>query len=1081
MYNIDNNRRFVPTPPVSERGAGALGPSSTQTPTRTARVYLCDLLGTGFALPHNDVKANMGDRSRCDTCGIKNPPHAMRVCDGQHPSNVGQTIPENGHGLQFACNRGAICDTCALELDEESKYWFCRKCTAPVASRQAVWGSGISEPSYFRPPESAAISSRPSPSHWFLSGEEPSHYWTRRCEEKASRRADVLLRRGNSTDTSHIVEASSAFLRAARKFGMSQGTLAGVLKVIHHLHDNDCLVVGAIGTKGICALPRDMRTLTTRADGNVDVDKDINFETTVLSQAELRQNRQVVRVWKTNAVAAIQCLMLDEQFPPGSMYMQRRGDVGNEYQNEDGVPLHASEAYGSERWNQLLGTIEHGVFLLAISIHSDGVTTGDRSHYPWTVSVVNFPHKYRSGEFGSCKIAFAEKPSIRKPRGTKKHEGLDPGQKRFKNSLSSRIAAECLGDLDFAAQQPLTFLYRRIDGVILEERFQIRMHHAAQDIEEWMGCNGTSGKNCNDCLGVQHAMSDGKGAPGTDNRPFMDLSVQGNCATAELRTPLAHLQIQSSLMKLARTDGKTVADKQAKEVRVRYDVENALLNLSSLMPHENGCRGSYGVNGLDILHGLRTGVFDKLVKVLDCVLRKYYDRKSLIKTEEDVRHETDSRLSQMSNWYGHVNFKEGFWGRGDGGGLKGHEVSALVRLLPFAFVGCSDLVEDPRIRKRVLSVTWNLIRLLAEFETDQMYTSKQTEELQVRVTQGIQGMHYLMDILKNEDGSTFGPGHVFDVLKTHILGGAVKFILRFGSLRIIDTEGGERDMGNLKIADGLVGQTPAALLRRLAALSMDHATRSAAPKPPDTGRSRMRVRAPSFSSRRAEFGNTSSWDPISETLQSGTHGPPVPSSITTAVLNSTRSLMRLRDGDSLFFDDQVSCPCADQTVQYYVLKPGHCVQLTNDQYAQILVPLLVIALRPTAAASPMTLLEPRDSSGPQVLVSLFAFVCPLRHSGCHPELPVPWLKHQKLAVLPVTRIRKRVHVVPLFGQHQRPTGQTDTHYLVNTSADPFFAAVEPPVVYLKCKQPLCGGRLPKPSTTGTKVTCAACRVPVVWL
>ena len=115
---------------------------------------------------------------------------------------------------------------------------------------------------------------------------------------------------------------------------MSQGILAGLLKVIHHLHDNGNLVVGASGTKGMCACFAARYANSNDARAPTEMFRLIkiytSLETTNLSQAELRQTREFVRVWKTNAVEAIQALMLDEQFPPGSLYLQRRGDTGNE-------------------------------------------------------------------------------------------------------------------------------------------------------------------------------------------------------------------------------------------------------------------------------------------------------------------------------------------------------------------------------------------------------------------------------------------------------------------------------------------------------------------------------------------------------------------------------------------------------------------------------------------------------------------------------------------------------------------------------------------------------------------------------
>jgi hypothetical protein len=388
---------------------------------------------------------------------------------------------------------------------------------------------------------------------------------------------------------------------------MSRGTVNNVLSTIHHLAETGNLVEstgGAINPS--CVLPRDIRSLESRADGNVYLDFDTNLHMTSISQVELGQTRQVVNVWKTNVVDVLQTYLLDPSFPPGSLYLQRRGEKGNEYVSANGEKLRHFEAYTNDRWNDLLETIPVGTYLLAVAIHSDGVAVGDRSHYPWSITVVNFPFRFRTGRFGLSKFGFAEKPHIRKPRNSRYSEHLGQYQKDCKNALTSRIAAEVLADLEFAAQNPLVFAVRNLDGSVREIPCSVRLHHAQQDIEELLACNGVSGHICNECCGVQKAMSAGAGGAGTKNRPFLHTSQAGMCATAELRSPEKYIRQQAAFMLMERRYGKTVAEGEAKKVRVRYRVPNALIRLANLMPHGK-CRGPFGINGLDSLHSLRTG------------------------------------------------------------------------------------------------------------------------------------------------------------------------------------------------------------------------------------------------------------------------------------------------------------------------------------------------------------------------------------------------------------------------------------------------------------------------------------------
>ena len=239
--------------------------------------------------------------------------------------------------------------------------------------------------------------------------------------------------------------------------------------------------------------------------------------------------------------------------------MQRRDDPGSVYVcPSDFARVHSFEAWGGERLVHLLQSPIAGLYILCIAVHFDAVATGDRSQYPWSVSVVNFPFAFRKGEHGSAKFAFSGKTNIRKLRGSAHHERLDPA------------------------------------------------------------------------------------------------------------------------------------------------------------------RGPFAVSGLDMLHGLRTGVVgEKLQKVLDCVFLNEYIRTDTIRSTEDVRELVDLRLSCMGNWYGHAAFSHGFYGRGDGGGLRGVEATSLARLIPFAIAGCPILIPDAQKRRQVLSAAWSLLTLVSEFKTEQ--------------------------------------------------------------------------------------------------------------------------------------------------------------------------------------------------------------------------------------------------------------------------------------------------------------------------------------------------------------------------
>ena len=66
----------------------------------------------------------------------------------------------------------------------------------------------------------------------------------------------------------------------------------------------------------------------------------------------------------------------------------------------------------------MLHTVEDGVYLLGIGIHSGGVSIGNHSQYPCSFSIVNIPRELREKRDGLAKFAFAQKPNMRKPRNS---------------------------------------------------------------------------------------------------------------------------------------------------------------------------------------------------------------------------------------------------------------------------------------------------------------------------------------------------------------------------------------------------------------------------------------------------------------------------------------------------------------------------------------------------------------------------------------------------------------------------------------------------------------------------------------
>jgi hypothetical protein len=1077
LYHIDEDAAYVPAEGYHH---------GTNRPSRIGHVKTEDLLSTSFLLDHDDVKCNTRANDSCSECRcLETDKSKLRRCDGVYPFNAGINYPENGEGRQFACHRGVLCDSCAELVDPEATYWLCRFCRFGATSIGGVWGNDIDEPNFLRIPGVQSTYGTPKPIFLHPENEQPADVWLhRRALRKAQREAgERESRRGRIEDSQRSTMACSEFLRLTRNSGFPRRETNKILHILHELNDSGNLLVGGDGTPGDLALPRDSRTLASRAKGVVLQDADVDFRRTFIDQSGLLQSAKFVEVNKADPISIIQDILLDESLPPGAVYMHKRGEMGNRYVSESGTPLRGPEAYNSDRWDQLAETVELGVYLLGVSIHSDAVNIGNHSRYPHSLSVVNIPHKLRDNRAGISKFAVTDKPLIRLPRNSRHHERLSQAQKNVKLTLSSRIFAEVLVDFNEAAKTPKTFLIRDSDGVIRRYRCQLRLFNFSQDMEEFANTNAMSSKDCFDCVGVRNSLR--SGGPGTPNRPYMKLDKASYCHTARLRTPEGELALQARCMTLARTESKGAADEFAASSRIRYRAKNSLLVLTDFIPH-GACRGPYACTGLDILHCIRTGIFEKLIQCIDSICIKHRGSTRDIRSSEDLRDLTDHRLKDLGNWYNHENFTGGFWGRGDGGGLKGHEKTSLVRLLPFAIVGCPIMIANETMRRRVLGVIWSVLRLLAEIESPQFYEPSEFSALDERVRTCIKGLHYLMDILETGDGSTDGPGHVFDIPKVHLLGGACKFIQRFGSLLNIDTEGGERSMKDIKEADSRVERANlSGLLQRCVSLESDRRLVAEATSG-RRGNEKQQGRVTGYTSRRS-CGTGLKYSALGKDLMSGANGPVVQDDILLRCDVEIPRLLQIQTSGAWCFAEQAAAYDTDANVDYVILRPGHCVRLRDNNYGQVIIPHVQTALSETTGFIYRGAGERRAEGA--VLIMTFQHARPGRFGGNHPEFPVPWLKRGKLELTRISNIAAREHVVPLFGRSGIAESDKTDYFLVNLTATPCYSGDKFPAfsqkdhraVYLLCNNSQCTGRLSRPVELGGTSTCSKCGKSRVWL
>jgi hypothetical protein len=155
-------------------------------------------------------------------------------------------------------------------------------------------------------------------------------------------------------------------------------------------------------------------------------------------------------------------------------------------------------------------------------------------------------------------------------------------------------------------------------------------------------------------------------------------------------------------------------------------------------------------------------------------------------------------------------------------------------------------------------------------------------------------------------------------------------------------------------------------------------------------------------------------------------------------------------------------------VSYVVLRPGHSVLLNTGEYAQVLIPRVS---------------KSKEGDGSLTLLSIFTYVLPNVDGGNFPELPVPWLRRGEIRLVSLRRVFRRVHVVPLFGDAQRPRGDSSSHFLVNTTGDMRYGGPANRVVYLRCANATCQGLIPKPRESAFDVSaiCPTCNLKQAWL
>ena len=193
----------------------------------------------------------------------------------------------------------------------------------------------------------------------------------------------------------------------------------------------------------------------------------------------------------------------------------------------------------------------------------------------------------------------------------KKKERLRPYQRRVKSQVLCDAPAVALAGLDALASSPQL---HRIGGNDVQVYYRLNLY--LSDKKEETDVLGLRKDSCPRCFGYAAAIAaeraDGRGIRFREKHfAHMLTSTESRCPTAAQRTPEAVLKHQLRLslaIRCAASRGeKEAAEKEARELGIRLDVETQLNRLKSFIPWSAG--GIYQSFLTDFLHVFGVNTF----------------------------------------------------------------------------------------------------------------------------------------------------------------------------------------------------------------------------------------------------------------------------------------------------------------------------------------------------------------------------------------------------------------------------------------------------------------------------------------
>ena len=447
------------------------------------------------------------------------------------------------------------------------------------------------------------------------------------------------------------------------------------------------------------------------------------------------------------------------------------------------------------------------------------------------------------------------------------------------------------------------------------------------------------------------------------------------------------------------------------------------------------------------------------------------------------------------------NASLGEWWNSDGNTkVSAKDQLALCNALLWSYIDDEDMIGDPVVLNRLVFLHFTICSLVQEITFPQWYTEEEFTELEADFTFVAVECNWLQSLLQCHSEL---PGVGFNIIKFHDFLSIPSIMRELGCIMSADTSTMEMRMKDLKMHDKFVKKTRRdkghhKVFLRAVAQDLDDAYQawkdSCTSGVGYTSTHGSEVIASEANAEENEiqfsesdtesedeytFADTTvgesrtsrkvgAWKEIRYVLERGINGPALD---TSEVFDSFPEGIDLMEGVTKFYVRELIThedPTTRRTCSMFLL-PGHCVQLQDGRYAQVVVPNADVS-------------DAYGFSGPVAVLSIFKYVNVEVHRGNHPVIPVPFLERAVTQYVPVSSVIRRVHMYPRWRSGPRNTASVafNTQFLLNPFVFKVRRGPAHPLVCVSCPNGQCTERVLKPVPPEKYAVCPSCDHRFIW-